>query len=255
MKTLCCPSLGAGLSSRFALHLLAVVVIAVWSLSAGITRGLAEDSAPPSFRDAVHVPRGCYISTMVFLARFHAEHPTERGEPLTLELASYDGPHTVALISWRGMLWGRDEYCGVFPLHVAVVSSSVVEIRRRAALALTRLSSQYLKRGLIDPATESERAMSPEARRAAVARAAALLPVRGEIWELRQGRERLPFLFFRPAAEQIAVYDPAYGTATAHCRACSPGLVVAAVLLRLGYGVPQERGLPLVRAVAALASE
>ncbi len=62
---------------------------------------------------------GCYVSTIAFLARFQAEFPGERGVPLVMVRRNANTvrwSHTIALVSWRGEWWGRDEYYGVFAL-------------------------------------------------------------------------------------------------------------------------------------------
>src|SRR5690349_17649388 len=69
----------------------------------------ANDSvapAPPAFPDAQHVLNGCYISTLAYVTRFRAAFPSERAQPLTVELKQFHGRHTIAVMTWRGAWWG-----------------------------------------------------------------------------------------------------------------------------------------------------
>src|SRR5271170_721219 len=64
--------------------------------------------APPHYTIDEHVFNGCHLSTIAFLARFHADFPAEHGEALIVLMRNAGGvrkAHTVALISWRGSWW------------------------------------------------------------------------------------------------------------------------------------------------------
>ncbi len=215
-----------------------------FSATAAASRSLSSSSplGPPAFPDACHVPEGCYVSTLAYLARFQREFPCETGAPLTVVLRSFGGPHTIAVVSWRGRWWGRDEYSGVFDLRCAVAETrDIDQLRDAAEFDLGRLSSRLVRAGRIKTDSDSLEELSDVARRNAVMAAAQLLPCPGQIFWVRRGRDEVPFLYFQPTKGVIAVYDPANGTATAECTPTDIPGVVATVAARLGYTVAGVR--------------
>ncbi|MBI5693272.1 MAG: hypothetical protein HZC55_24605 [Verrucomicrobia bacterium] len=192
-------------------------------------------TAPPAYPDDVHVPKGCYISTLAYLAKFHLEFATESGTPLTVLLRRFDGPHTIALVSWQGRWWGRDEFSGVFDLQSAVSNKDdTTRLRALAECILDRLSVRHLKGGYITaPNPTSE--LSDRERCEAVHAAATLLPCASQLYWVGCNRGVIPLLFFQPSERTIAVYDPASGTATAECVLRSAPTVVTMVASELGY--------------------
>jgi hypothetical protein len=60
-------------------------------------------------------------------------------------------------------------------------------------------------------------------------------------------------VFFRPSAGEIAVYDPSFGTGSAHCASTDDAKVVALVAQRLGYRADNVRAelAPLTGALVA----
>lgn len=210
--------------------------------SLGNAASPTRDDAPPAFPDTAHVPEGCLISTLAYLARFQLSFPDETGQPLTVALPGRDLPHTIALVSWRGQWWARDEYSGAFALRLPVRGAPDTERLRTAAEAsLQRLSVRQLRFGRIAPQTERSRTLSTARRCQAVATAADLLPCTSRLFWVRSDGTELPFLFFEPTAGHIAVYDPASGTATAECAASDPQKIVSLVATRLGYMVEAVR--------------
>jgi hypothetical protein len=215
----------------------------------------ATRSSPPDFPDAVHLPQGCYISAVVYLERFRAEFPTEYGATLTIAPSVFAGPHTIALVTWKGKWWGRDEHCGIFDLHSAVAEDrSREQLRAAAECALNRFVSRHRKLGRLSASFDLPRGLSKANREEAVATAASLLPYASRIVWVRCGRQDIAFLFFQPAEGTIAVYDPASGTAHAECAATNFSAVVATVATRLGYKVTAVRADPPLSSSALLAS-
>jgi len=193
-------------------------------------------NTPPVHPDPVILRNGCFVSTAGYLARFQAEFPHERAASLNVELRDYDGQHTLAVVSWRGAWWGRDSQLGVFPLGVTVARQPTPErLQPLASAALARQAIREERRGH-DPYAARPPAPLPRPERAAMVRnAAALLPYASELfWIVSDGGET-PLLFFRPAPDWVAVYDPLTGTARARCSAGSPADIVKAVAVRLGY--------------------
>jgi hypothetical protein len=202
----------------------------------------ARQATPPAHPDAIALRNGCYVSTAAYLARFQAEYPLERATSLTVELRDYDGQHTIAVVSWRGAWWGRDGPLGVFPLGATLARHPDPEkLRVLAADALALQAARAEKRGL-DPYGRRPAAPLPGSERAAMIRyAAAVLPCASELFWVAGDRDEVPLLFFRPAPDWIAVYDPLTGTARARCDAGSPTDIVKAVAARLGYDAGHVR--------------
>lgn len=224
--------------TRSCCRFLAVIFAAVAVVPVHRSESAGPGGEPPAYRDTAHVPVGCYISTFTFLAKFLADHPQEQGRPLTVNLPSFGGPHTIALVSWQGRWWGRDEYSGVFDLRWAVAAThDMVQLRKAAEYHLGKLSAWHYRIGKIKLAGRAPDEIADGARWEAVRTAARLLPLGSQIFRVGcRGRE-IPLLFFQPAVGVIAVYDPATGTATAECERRSIPTIVTMVASRLGYSV------------------
>lgn len=212
-------------------------------------------SAPPDFPDTTHVPEGCYISTAVYLTKFRAAFPGELAAPVSVRVKHYLGPHTVALVSWSGRWWLRDEFMGVIALDAAVNAGAVSETLRAKAEATldrrTRLLSKRTRERLTD---FGDRIVAARNETRDVATAAMLLPCDSERFWVRCGDREVPMLFFRPAAGVVAVYSPVHGTATAETTITSSRRVVELVARELGYNVSGLRSEPTLPGVV-LANE
>lgn len=243
-------------ASRSALLIAFIVTSALASASLSAAPETTA-ATPPDFPDAAHVENGCYLSTFVYLAKFLAAHPGERGEPLTVQSRNYDEPHTIALVSWRGRWWGRDEYCGVFAIDCAVETGIQAEsLKTVAEAALQRRAARLLKQGRIVIPSSNARRLTADRRAQAVATARTLLPAGGTPFWVQDKGSEVPLLFFRPAPGQIAVYDPVLGTATAETTLTDPARIVALVAARLGYrNEPVEREKMSIPTVLLAANE
>ncbi len=156
--------------------------------------------------------------------------------------------HTMALISWRGRAWCRDEYFGVFTLGCPF----------EAKPNLDRLSAkaEACYQGHVQMAThfggaaqrrEEPEDLSPEERLREVNVATRIIPYPASIFWVRCGREELPVAFFRPGGRQVAVYDPLQGTSLAECSISDDAKVVSLIAARLGYsseGVRRQASVP-----------
>jgi hypothetical protein len=185
----------------------------------------------------VHVANGCYVSAAAYIARFTAAYPAERSEPAAVVLPNADGsskPHTVAIVSWHGAWWARDEYYGTVDLRSPSARPwDPVTVTRRLERAFRHRAAGQPPR---QPDRVPDGADPQEWRLGQIEAARMLLPVDGRIIWLRSGFEDLPFLFFRRAGEGgFAVYDPGFGTVQAVSRVSEPDTLVAAVAERLGY--------------------
>lgn len=233
--------------------------VSLISLRATEPSTAAARTAPPAFADAVHVPNGCFISTLSYLAKFRAAYPEERGTNLTVVLRNFAGPHTIAVVTWRGQWWGRDEYSGVFKLRCAVApADDIARLRTQATSTLEGIASRHLKSGRIAAAPVSLDGLHQGKRLAAVVAAADLLPRTSQIYWVRGHHGVVPFLFFQPAEGTVAVYDPASGTATGECALRNITTVVTMVANELGYvptavwpDSPQAAVAPLASASTA----
>jgi hypothetical protein len=198
-----------------------------------------SQSAPPSYPDADHVCNGCHLSTIRYLSRFLAEYPAEHGEPLVINMMNADrtrGMHTMALISWHGQAWGRDEYFGVFSLGCRFEKEP--DLSRLAACAESAYQ-QHARRVIRMEGTprrpDDPEQMSRAQRFQEVTLATRIIPFPSSIYWLRSGREEFPVAFFRPSGGQIAVYDPLHGTCLAECSSPDDVKVVSLVAAQLGY--------------------
>jgi hypothetical protein len=197
-------------------------------------------SAPPSYADPVHVSNGCHLSTIRYLARYRSDFPGERGEPLVINMMNADRTrkmHTMALISWRGRAWCRDEFFGVFALGCRYEAQQ--DPGRLAALAERSYNSharKVIRNSGMPSRPGPTRDLTPEQRLRDVSLATQLIPYPSTIYWVRVGLEELPLAFFRPANRQIAVYDPLNGTSLAECSISDDAKVVSAVAAKLGYG-------------------
>ncbi len=214
---------------------LALMITPSLPLASGQTN---ETAAPPHQPDAVHVPEGCYISTVAYLGRFAVEFPGEWGAPFTAFLASNRWHHTVALVTWRGEWWLRDEFLGAIRMNLPVASRAVTApVARHAEATLGRVASQLSRAQRARIAVIGRRFDATHE----VAKAAKLLPFPGEVFLVSSHGREIPLLFFRPAPGCIAVYDPHFGTAVAETTTGNSAKVVEVVAERLGYKVTSVR--------------
>lgn len=193
----------------------------------------------------IHVANGCYISSFVYLSRFRAAYPAERAETAAIVLPNADGsfkPHTVAIVSWHGQWWARDEFYGLAdlrspssrPWDLATVTGRVDAICRERAARQT--AAGHRRQPDRAPAEQAE---AIRWRIEHIQMARQLLPVPSEIVWLRSGGQKMPWLFFRTSeGGSFAVYDPSIGTAQALADVKDAGRLVAAVAERMGYPAP-----------------
>jgi hypothetical protein len=156
--------------------------------------------------------------------------------------------HTIALVSWQGAAWGRDEYYGVFALgrscgartDFSTLSAAAEKAYQRQAARVIRLEGMPQRQ-------ESPEEMSPGEIFREVTLAARIIPFPSTIFWVRNGRQEVPVVFFRPADRQVAVYEPIHGTCLAQCAIRDDAKVVSLVAARLGYqsaGVRRELSVP-----------
>jgi len=190
----------------------------------------------------IHVANGCYVSSFVYISRFQAAYPAERAETAAIVLPNADGsfkPHTVAIVSWHGKWWARDEFYGLTDLR------SPSSRRWDLATVTQRVDAFCRERYAVQTAAghrrEPDRAPAEPAeavrwRIEHILTARQLLPVPSEIVWLQSSSQTLPLLFFRTAeGGRFAVYDPAIGTAQALGDVRDVGRLVALVAERMGY--------------------
>jgi len=192
---------------------------------------------------------------MLYLRRFEAENPGERGIPLVVDNYTGVTRHTVAMVTWQGEWWCRDERLGVFALGLKVVDGGFPQgAERKVGRELSRRARQHY-RGT-DLTRLADEARNPTAERRAIDVVAAAGMVEGStICWVAEGKREVPVLFFRPAPSRIGVYDPAYGSAVADTSASNVEQIVLAVTKRLGYaaqGVRAVTGAAPIEAAAVL---
>ena len=196
-------------------------------------------SAPPADPDATHVLNGCHLSSLRFLNRFLADYPAEHGQTLVVTMRNADGSvqaHTIALVSWQGQAWCRDEYYGVFSLDCAAEARPNLDrLSARAERKLERHAQLMVRTGQAAARREHPAQLSAEDNLRDVTTATTIIPYATTIYWVRCGHHEIPMAFFRPAANRIAVYDPVHGTSTANCSCPDDAKVVQLVAARLGY--------------------
>lgn len=215
---------------------LAFMLIATLLIPAA--RAGTAPSTPPDFPDTTHVREGCYVSSVAYVAKFAAEFPGEFGAPCSVHPSIYPRRHTVALVTWAGEWWLRDEFAGVVRLNLAVASREITEtVRRRAEVTLDRrvrgLSSSERTR-ILSLGLHGKRAVDAAHE---VAQAARLLPYASARYRVESNGRGIPVLFFRPSPRCIALYDPQFGTATAETDCPDDAALVELIAQRLGYRV------------------
>jgi hypothetical protein len=206
---------------------------------------MRRPARPPVYATSVHAYNGCHIATLAYLKRFRADFPDEVAEALHITTRAPDGlrtGHTVALVSWRGAWWCRDDRLGVFRLDAPIGDSP--ESRRLKAAAERALDERMaggtrVRSEAVEPAVVTSDTAAN--RHEEVRKAARLLPLPSMTFWVREGRSEKPFLFFRLAANVIAVYDPMRGTAVAETAETEEAAVVRLVASRLGYKVGSVR--------------
>jgi hypothetical protein len=202
-------------------------------------------SAPPAYPDIIHVLNGCHLSTIRFLSRYLAEFPAERGETVVVNMRNANGSiqaHTIALISWQGEVWGRDEYYGVFPLGCPSAPPTHLErLSGRAERMLEEHAQTMVRTGQASARGEPPTHLSPDQTLQDVTAATRLIPFTSSVFWVRCGSRERPMAFFRPGDKRIAVYDPEHGTSTAECACPDDAKVVLLVAARLGYAATSVR--------------
>jgi hypothetical protein len=214
-------------------------------------------SAPPHYGLKQHVVNGCHLSTIAFLARYRADFPSEQGEPVVLSLRNVGGVrklHTVALISWRGAWWCRDEYFGVMPVGCMVEPKpDIARVTLRLQAVLERKAREFMGSRGVEKPVEAPAELSPEQRLREVEVATAIIPFASRIYWVGEGRSAIPVVFFRPGANQIAVYEPVHGTCIAESGLRDDAKVVSLVASRLGYDARMVRADPGIAGGAVMA--
>jgi hypothetical protein len=238
------------LGSR-AFSLLAMISLLVPAAAPALEGRLpAVPAEPPFYADAEHVPNGCHLSTLAYRARFSAEFPHEATRTFHVDRRTHEGKHyrhTVALVTWKGGWWCRDEFLGVMNLDLPI--SSRVSDSRLAARILAATTDRVKLHGGKPPGLTAD----PALRHSDLATARRILPLDSTFYRITGGNTDTTVLFFRPAPGIVAVYDPNLGTAAAETTARNDAAIVTAIAERLGYGTTiarAETSLPAANTVA-----
>ena len=241
-----CGSVVVTFANGIVVDLQLVNQTAVASIAANLKFG-SSALTPPSYPDAAHVPNGCHLSAIRYLSRYLSDFPGERGEPLVINMVNADRSrkmHTMALISWHGQAWCRDEYFGAFALGCPLVARpNLARLSARAEACYQEHARMLIHMAGMTQRREASEDLSSEDRFHEVTQAAWIIPFPTTIFWVRSGREEFPVAFFRPGGRQVAVYDPMNGTSVAKCSILDDAKVVSLVAARLGYrsdGVRRE---------------
>jgi hypothetical protein len=198
-------------------------------------------SAPPAFPDSAHIPNDCHLSTVAYLTRYLAMYPSESGEPLVLAMHNDAGQswhHTVAIISWHGQTWCREEHFGVFALDCSFAQRpNPNRLAIKAESALRNHARLVMGRSGADPLTPPPSDLSAAEKIQDVTAAVHMVPFPATVYWIRNGKTETPMAFFRPNSRQIAVYEPLHGTCLAECASHDDARIVALVAARIGFRV------------------
>jgi hypothetical protein len=203
-----------------------------------------EVSSPPHHPDATHVFNGCHLSALAYLDRFATEFPAERGRRIVVEMRNRGGrvrSHAMALVTWKGAWWVRDEYFGVFALDCGPAhETSEVRLVARAEQLYARHVATAVRAGAALP-PEPPAQLSPEDHRRNVIAAAAKLARAHTIYWIKDGAREVPLMFFRPSPTEVGIYDPVHGSAVVECASRDDATITALIAGRLGYRVDSIR--------------
>jgi hypothetical protein len=195
--------------------------------------------APPHFTIHEHVFNGCHLSTIAFLARFHADFPAEHGEAIIIffrNASRVRKAHTVALVSWRGSWWCRDEYFGVMALGRKVEPHpDRARLTERLQVVLERRAHEFMDTAGGERPAEAPAELTGAERFHQAVVATRIIPFPSRIYWVGHGRGAVPVVFFRTGPAEIGLYDPAYGTCVATCALQDDARVVGLAAARLGY--------------------
>jgi hypothetical protein len=204
-----------------------------------VTRTAPAPITPPRYTIEDHVYNGCHLSTLAFLARFNADFPNEQGEALILSMRHARGVrknHTVALVSWRGSWWCRDEYFGVLALgRKAEAHPDMARLTERLQVVLERRGREFVDMPGVERPVEAPSELTVAERFHQAVVATRIIPVPSRIFWVGKGRSAVPVVFFRTGASEIGLYDPLNGTCVATCALQDDAKVVALAAARLGY--------------------
>jgi len=206
---------------------------------------LRASPLPPDYPDARHVYRGCRLSALTYLAQFNARFPHESSRELEVTRRGAAGAaqaHTVALITWSGTWWFRDEYLGVVSLGWTVDDhGDSAQLRNRCEAELARRIAHLVRFGMPLPWDDAPDELPLRERIHEVFAARQMLPLASTLYWVQAATQEIPLLFFRPSEGHVAVYDPSLGTAEATTSERDDTQVVASIAQRLGYPVTRVR--------------
>jgi hypothetical protein len=190
-------------SVNFAFLPAPAVLSLVWlALGCAVSVVFAAQSRaqPPLWPDEHPVANGCYISTVVYLAKLRAQHPdvTARAETVRLPTGQQ---HTIAVVEWGTDVYLRDTFMGVTPARQDVQRSF------EAAFAAWRATGN---RHDYRPRTISSHAERWRDVEAAAEQLAAHCP---QIVPVFSSRGPIPVLCWTTPDGELALYEPGTGTA------------------------------------------
>lgn len=105
-------------------------LLVLWMAQAGASAAADWPDAPPWWPDQIYAANGCYLSASAYVARLASTYPAADATTYTVEIPSCR-KHTIAVVTWNGVKYGRDQYIGVFKIGDSDPQTSFVATLRR----------------------------------------------------------------------------------------------------------------------------
>ncbi len=176
-------------------------LLVLWMAQTGVSAAPAKEGSPPWWPDKIYAANGCFLSASAYVARLVSTYPAAKASTQTVEIPSCRG-HTIAVVSWNGVKYGRDQYIGVFKIGDGDPQASFEAALRR--WRQEKRTHPYPER----------RPHSMAERRAEVLLARSIMAfAKTELLPVNTPTGVVTVLTWRTPTGELAIYEPTLGTA------------------------------------------